>query len=263
VLVLEQHTLPGGLTQTYRHGAWSFCPGVHYIAGVGPQPGPEGQVGRVLDWLSGGELAFADCGNPYDIVRLPGFEFGIEHPERRYREALSARFPSQQATIDRWFEDMEAARRASAAMFTMRGAPAWLSSALRWWRGEEVARWSKRTVADALAGVADPRLRAVLGGRWADYGTPPATAPLIEHALVTGAYNTGAWYPVGGPARFAATLLPVVGAAGGDCLLGASVERIECDEGRVVAVSSPRAVLAGACPGASRWPVLPVVEPRL
>jgi all-trans-retinol 13,14-reductase len=237
VLMLEQHTLAGGLTQTYRHGNWNFCPGVHYLAGVAPRPGPEGQVGRLLDWLSGGALAFADCGNPYDIVRLPGFEFGIEHPEQRYRDALYARFPSQQGAIDRWFGEMEAARRASAAMFTMRGAPAWLSGVLRWWRGAEVERWSRRTVAAAMAEVPDPRLRAVLGGRWADYGAPPATAPLIEHALVTGAYNAGAWYPVGGPARFAATLLPVVQAAGGLCLLGASVERIECEDGHVVAVT--------------------------
>jgi all-trans-retinol 13,14-reductase len=236
VLVLEQHWLAGGLTQTYRHGRWQFCPGVHYLAGVGPGPGPEAQIGRLLDWLSAGALAFADCGNPYDIVRLPGFEFGIECPEQRYRDALLARFPAQQVAIDHWFEEMHAARRAAMAMFTIRGAPAWLSGVLRWWRGAEVANWSQRTVAEALAMVPDTRLRAVLGARWGDYGAPPATAPILEHALVTGAYDGGAWYPVGGPARFAETLLPIVTGAGGLCQLGASVEHIECEADRVVAV---------------------------
>ena len=36
VLVLEQHSVAGGLTQTFRRQDWTFAPGVHYIGGVGP-----------------------------------------------------------------------------------------------------------------------------------------------------------------------------------------------------------------------------------
>jgi all-trans-retinol 13,14-reductase len=91
-------------------------------------------------------------------------------------------------------------------------------------------------VADLLAEVAHPQLRAVLGARWADYGAPPASAPFIEHAWVTGAYDGGAWYPVGGPARFAVSLLPTLRAAGGECRLGADVRRILVEDGRAVGV---------------------------
>jgi all-trans-retinol 13,14-reductase len=66
---------------------------VHYVSGVGTAPGPDGQFGRMLHWLTGGALQFASCGNPYDIVRLPGFEFGIEHPQAAFRKALEVRFP--------------------------------------------------------------------------------------------------------------------------------------------------------------------------
>ena len=92
VLVLEQHSVAGGLTQTFQRHDWSFATGVHYVSGVGPDTGPDGQFGRMLHWLTDGGLRFASCGNPYDIVRLPGFEFGIEHPQAAFRQALETRF---------------------------------------------------------------------------------------------------------------------------------------------------------------------------
>ena len=232
VLVLEQHSVAGGLTQTFQRRDWTFATGVHYLGGVGPQTGAEGQFGRLLNWLSQGALAFAAGPNPYDIVRLPGFEFGIEHPESAYRQRLLQAFPDQGAAIARWFDEMEAARRAAMAMFVMRGLPAPLAWGLKLWRGAEVEHMSRRTLAQALHEVPDVRLRAVLGARWGDYGAPPEHAPLLEHALVTGAYNAGAYFPVGGPARFAQSLVPVVQAAGGAVELGASVERILVEHGR-------------------------------
>jgi all-trans-retinol 13,14-reductase len=87
VLMLEQHSTPGGLTQTFRRQDWSFATGVHYVGGVGDHPGSDGWFGRLLGWLSDGALRFAPLANPYDIVRLPGFEFGIRHPETAYRDA--------------------------------------------------------------------------------------------------------------------------------------------------------------------------------
>jgi all-trans-retinol 13,14-reductase len=115
VLLLEQHSVPGGQTQTFRRQDWVFATGVHYLAGVGPQPGPEGQFRRLLDWLGDGTLQFAPCANPYDIVRWPGFEFGIPHPEAAYRAALLARFPCEGPAIDRWFDACHQARKAGSS----------------------------------------------------------------------------------------------------------------------------------------------------
>lgn len=236
VLVLEQHSVAGGLTQTFRRQDWTFAPGVHYIGGVGPQSGPEGQFGRLLAWLSNGALSFTACTNPYDIIRLPGFEFGISHPESAYREALLKRFPDQRVAIDGWFEACEAARRSAFTLFALHSMPSWMAWGLRLWRGAEAEHWARHTVADELAKTRDPLLRAVLGARWADYGAPPARAPLVEHALVTGAYNAGSYYPVGGPGRFAQTIVPGIEAAGGEVRLQADVKRILTEDGRACGV---------------------------
>lgn len=60
---------------------------------------------------------------------------------------------------------------------------------------------------------------------------------MLEHALVTDSYNAGAYYPVGGPARFAQTLIPVIEAAGGQVQLGATADHILVAGGRVFGVA--------------------------
>jgi all-trans-retinol 13,14-reductase len=236
VLLLEQHSVPGGQTQTFRRQGWEFATGVHYVSGVGPQAGAQGQFRRLLDWLGDGSLQFAPCANPYDIVHLPGFEFGIPHPEAAYRAALHQRFPSETTAIDRWFEACHQARQAGTTLMATHHFPAWIGWGFRLLRGRQADDWSGRTLAQQLADITHPQLRAVLGARWGDYGAPPATAPFIEHAWVTGVYDGGAYYPVGGPARFAQALLPTVQAAGGECRLGADVRRILVEDGRAVGV---------------------------
>jgi all-trans-retinol 13,14-reductase len=236
VLVLEQHSVPGGQTQTFRREEWVFATGVHYIGGVGPHEGPDGQFGRLLAWLTGGALKFAPIANPYDIVQLPGFEFGIEHPESAYRDALQRRFADQRAAIDAWFAACDQARKSAFTLFALHAMPSWLAFGLRLLRGAQAEQWARHTLAVELARIANPQLRAVLGARWGDYGAPPAQAPFVEHALVTGSYNAGAYYPVGGPARFAQTLRPAIESAGGELRVGADVRRILVRDGHVCGV---------------------------
>jgi all-trans-retinol 13,14-reductase len=236
VLLLEQHTVPGGQTQTFRRRDWVFATGVHYVSGVGPQAGEEGQFRRLLNWLGDGTLQFAPCANPYDIVRLPGFAFAIPHPESAYKAALHERFLDETAAIERWFDRCHAARKAGFAMMATHNLPRWIGWGLRLLRGRQIGMWAERTVADELKHIAHPQLRAVLGARWGDYGAPPPIAPFIEHAWVTGAYDGGAFYPIGGPARFAETLLPTVKSAAGECRLGAEVRKILVEDGRAVGV---------------------------
>lgn len=236
VLVLEQHFQLGGLTQTFIRREYTFATGVHYIGGIGEAPGSEDQFGRMLRWLTDGRLRFASLGSPYDIVRLPGFEFPIEAPRAAYITRLKTSFPNEVAAIDRYFTACDEAKRASMALFAASAIPAPLAALMRWFNARRVRRALGTTTADAVRDIGDRRLAALLTARWGDYGMVPAQSPFAVHALVTGSYFSGAYYPIGGPARFAEALGEAVTAAGGELRTRAEVAEIRVALGRVVGV---------------------------
>ena len=236
VLVLEQHSQLGGLTQTFRRGDYKFAPGVHYIGGLGKGPGPGGQFGRMLRRLAGKELRFAPIGSPYDIVRLPEFEFPVEAPLEAYRARLEASFPGEATAIDAYFAACAEAERASLALFRARALPAPFAAVAHWLHAARVSRALLASTADAVCCFRDPRLAAVLSSRWGDYGVPPERAPFLVHALVTGSYYAGAYYPVGGPAQFARAFAEAIRGAGGELRTESPVSAIWLEGGRVAGV---------------------------
>lgn len=236
VLVLEQHFQLGGLTQTFIRREYTFATGVHYIGGVGEALGSEDQFGRMLRWLTDGRLRFASLGSPYDIVRLPGFEFPIEAPRAAYIARLKTIFPSEVAAIERYFTACDEAKKASMALFAARALPALLAAPVRWFNARRVRRALGTTTAEAVRDIGDRRLAALLTARWGDYGMVPAQSPFAIHALVTGSYFAGAYYPVGGPAKFAQALGETVTSAGGELRTRAAVAEIRVALSRVTGV---------------------------
>jgi phytoene dehydrogenase-like protein len=236
VLVLEQHSQLGGLTQTFSRGDYTFAVGVHYIGGLGDGPGYEGQFGRMLRSLAGKALRFAPVGSPYDVVRLPGLEFPVEAPLAAYRARLEATFAGEGSAIGAYFAACAEAERASRALFEARALPSLLGAPVRWLNAGRVRRALRTSTADAVSGFREPRLAAVLSSRWGDYGVPPESAPFIVHALVTGSYYAGAWYPVGGPAQFARAFAAAIRASGGELRTNSPVAEIRLEGGRVAGV---------------------------
>jgi all-trans-retinol 13,14-reductase len=236
VVVLEQHSQLGGLTQTFSRREYRFATGLHYIGGVGEAPGSENQFGRLLRWLTDGRLRFTSLGSPYDIVRLPGLEFPIEAPRSAYVARLKATFPDEIAAIDRYFEACDEAHKASMALFAARALPIPVATVVRWFNARRVRRALGTTTAESVREIADSRLAALLTARWGDYGITPAQSPFAIHALVMGSYFAGAYYPIGGPARFAETLGETITAAGGELRTGAAVAEIRVALGRVTGV---------------------------
>lgn len=240
VLLLEQHWLAGGLTQSFKREQWHFATGVHYLTGLAEEDGAGGQFRRMLAWLSGDALRFAQLANPYDYVRVGDFSFGIAHPQARFKADLIERFPAERDAIERWFEEIDRAIASSHLLLAERGMPRWLAMAARFWKAAEVDHFARRTVAQALEGITDPYLRTVLGARGANYGAAAEDVPLLEHALICGAYNSGAFYPVGGPAVFAKALVPIIESSGGKVVLGADVTAIDLTSGHVSGVTYRR-----------------------
>lgn len=176
VLVVERHDQIGGLLQTFVRQGYQFATGLHYVGGLGESPGSANRLGHQLRWLTGGRARFASVGSPYDVVRLPGFEFPIEAPRSAFVARLKQSFPRNAAAIDRYFAASKKARRACLALLMAKALPRPLNAVLRRF-GSSLLRRIPAAAADAVAGFGDPRLAAVLCARWANHGLCPHRAP--------------------------------------------------------------------------------------
>ena len=234
VLMLEQHSVAGGLTQTFSRDGFTWAVGLHYLGEM--EPG--GAARRVVDWLSDGHIQFTSAGAVYDTLHFPGdFEFRMSRPEPALKLDLKEKFPGSTTEIDAVFDAIAQAQRGGRAIFARRAMPAFLAGILGLWRRNEIRKWWRRTSAEVLEElVTDARLRAVLLAQRGDYGGLPRESSFGIHATIMHHYFNGAFYPVGGAGAFAAGLIPVIEDAGGRVTLNARVRELITEQGAVVGV---------------------------
>jgi phytoene dehydrogenase-like protein len=208
VLVLEKHSTPGGLSQTFSRGGYTWDVGLHYLG----QYGPDGAAGKLLQWLSNGQIGMAPMGAVYDTVHFPDdFEMMLSRPEAALKLDLKEKFPASSGEIDRYFEAVHKACDAAILVWSLRLMPAPLATIYRWWKKKAIERWCGRTTGEVIAEIAgDTRLRAVLCAQSGDSGGAPKDVSFAMHAVVVSSYFDGACYPVGGAKVLAEGLIAVI-----------------------------------------------------
>lgn len=233
VLVLERHYTAGGFTHSFERPGFDWDVGVHYLGGMQP-----GAVVRTLfDHLTDGELAWADMGPVYDRVVIGTDRFDYPKGRKNLEAALKTAFPAEHRAIDGYFAAVKAATRASQSFFVEKALPAGLATVAGPWLRRRYLRYATRTtraVLEELTG--NQRLIAILTAQFGDYGLPPAESSFAIHAAVASHYFGGGYYPVGGAARIAATIMPAIERAGGAVLVSAAVDRIIVEGGRASGV---------------------------
>jgi all-trans-retinol 13,14-reductase len=233
VLVLEQHWVPGGFTHTFRRQKWRWDVGVHAVGEVGERA----MVGRILSRLTEGKLTWESLGPVYDEFHYPDLRIDFPSTRQQFAENLRAAFPVESPAIDRY---LHAVRDVSSHMrsyyLSRLLPPAWSSVA-----DPLLARRAHRLLGErtdqALARItSSERLRSILTAQWGYYGVPPARSSFAMHALVAKHFWHGGYYPRGGSARIAETLLGTVAAHGGWTRIKADVAELVMAGGRAAGV---------------------------
>lgn len=234
VLVLERHTTAGGFTHTYKRKGYEWDVGVHYIGDVMRE---KSLVRQMFDYISDGELKWASMGDVYDRMICNGDQFDFRTGYKQLRDDLIARFPHEEDGIRRYFDLLRDVKAATPRTIAKKIMPTLLQPLL--WplaltTPSDHALETTDAVLDGL--ISDATLKGILTTQWGDCGLPPAQSSFLIHAMIAGHYANGAGYPVGGSARIAETIEPIIKAGGGRVLVRAEVAQILVKHGRAYGV---------------------------
>ena len=239
VLVVEQHVIPGGFTQTFKRPGYHWDVGVHLVGEMSERS----YLGRLLNNLTDGRLQWEPVGEVYDEFNFPdGFTIQFPNSKPAFRETLYDYFPDEREAIDRYLEMVKAAARSSAGYLQLRAGPSLLTMAARRKATKAAMPFINRTTADVLASLTDdPRLRSVLAAQWGYYGSTPARSSFAMHALMVAHFLWGAYYPVGSASSIATEMLRTVADAGGWTVIRTEVDEIVVRNNKVQGFVLPMA----------------------
>ncbi|HXM45973.1 MAG TPA: NAD(P)/FAD-dependent oxidoreductase [Bryobacteraceae bacterium] len=226
VLVLERHYTAGGFTHVFRRPGYEWDVGVHYVGQM-----RAGEPMRALcDEIAEGRLQWKAMPEVYDRIRIADRSYDFVSGAERFTKRMREYFPREGAAIGRYVTQVRDAARASRLFFAEKAIPAVLARLAGPTMRHRFLSYARRTTAETLARLtSDRELAAVLTGQWGDYGLPPGQSSFGMHAIIAEHYLEGAFYPVGGAARIAASIAPAIERAGGRIVVGAEVERILLD----------------------------------
>ncbi len=213
VIVLERHTVAGGLLQCFRRAGELFPTGVHYIGGLGP-----GQVlWRYLKYTGAlDHVAFTkmdpDC---FDEYSFPGFQVKIPSGYEAFEARLASYFPGEVTAIRRFVSDM----RETCSRFALYN--------LRPPTEGRKEYDDQRSLSDYLKSITnDERLRLALSANNILYGVPPGECPCFLHFLVFDSFLQGAWQVKGGSSALAGAFVKTLRSYGAEVRTSAEVKEI-------------------------------------
>ena len=233
VIVFEQHYLPGGYSQSFMLKGFRFSPGIHYVGSLGP----DGGLRRIYEGLGvANDLIFFELDpDGYDRVFVGDERFDIPKGKERFAERLKARFPSEAAGIDRYFDlvsRMVDEMGYGATIHGLAEAAVALPTHM-----PTVLLHGMLPLSTLLDRCTDhPLLRAILSIQCGDHGMAPSRAPAALHAGLQAYYFDGGCYPKGGGHHIPDTLMRHIRRHGGAVKLGVEVERILIEDGRAIGV---------------------------
>jgi ferredoxin--NADP+ reductase len=241
VLVLEQHEIVGGCSQTFRRkGLWEFDCGVHYVGGCAPNS--DGFISTVLRGLGVEDRVewskLDDSG--MDTVLFPGHRFRVPTNWDGLIANLCEAFPKDADGLKRCVGEL---RRIGEAADRINDVPHSLSVMLPLLKQPinaiAVARGLERPITElfqrcGLSLDAGASLLALVHL----HNTPPIKTPALLVAMLLQHYfKAGAFFPLHGGQVIAASLTEVIQSHGGTIRTKSPVRSIDIAAGRVTGVT--------------------------
>ena len=172
----------------------------------------------------------------YDVIKLPGFEFGIRAGEENFKDDLISAFPSEKKSIEKYFTDLRKTAKWFSRYSITQSFPLNLRRLISPLKSIGAGLPLTTTKEYFDNNFEDPNIKAVLAGQWGDYGVPPAESAFAVHAIIVNHYMNGGYYPEGGSKTIADTAVPIIEDNGGDLLVNHEVKEIIVNNGKAIGV---------------------------
>lgn len=217
VLIIEQHSIPGGYCTSFKRKGFNFDAAVHHIGGCGKW----GIIGRCLKTL-GIEMNFYPL-DPMDHLIFPSFTIEIPADVDEYIVRLQDRYPSEKDGIKHFFQDFFKLYRA-----TFHNE-----------KSQILDKYRNQTYREMLnTFFHDDELKMVLSGQWGYIGLPPTQASALGMCQMMINYlKDGAFFPAGGTQEFANAFFKKFVDFGGHVMLSSTAKKIFCNTNTALGVT--------------------------
>lgn len=222
VLVLEQHSTPGGWCHNFTKKGFTFCPGVHYIGRLGP----DGETSKIYEGLgAANDLIFFEQ-NPehYEHCDIAGVKFDYHAHLPTQTNRLQSQFPGDREGIGKYMELLQNLVQELPKIFEIKNFKDVL---LMPYRTRHIGRYGLYSLKRILDGwISDPVVKGILSIQCGDQGLPPSKTMMMLHAGLARHYAQGGYYPKGGGGAIAKALAKAIHRAGSEVNLGVCVDKI-------------------------------------
>ncbi len=224
VLILERHYTAGGFTHIFKRKGYEWDVGIHYIGEV---QRPNSLMKKLFDYVTGGQLKWADMGAVYDRIIVGEKSYDFVKGVTNFKKKLIGYFPEEERAINDYIKLVFTAVKSSKNYYIGKALPSFLDKILGSFMRKPFYKWSDKTTYDVLNSLTNNEaLIKVLCGQYGDYGLPPKQSSFAMHASVVRHYLDGGSFPVGGSSQIAKTIDKVIEAAGGTILINAEVGQV-------------------------------------
>jgi len=234
VLILERHYTAGGFTHVFKRKGYEWDVGIHYIGEV---QRPKSITKRLFDYISDGNLKWADMGEVYDRIIIGDKSYDFVKGVKNFKQKMYEYFPEEKVAIDDYVAMVFASTKATRSFFAEKAIPPFLSKFIGNKMRKPFLRFSDSTTYEVLSSLTkNQELIKVLTGQYGDYGLPPKKSSFAMHASLVRHYFGGGSFPIGGSSQIVESIAPVIEKAGGTILINAEVEKVIIEKNRAIGV---------------------------
>lgn len=234
VLLLEQHNVIGGCTQTYARKGYEWNVGLHYIGNLHHE---NTMTSRLFDYITRSGVSWEPMPETYNRIIIAGKEYPFQQGTERYLENLKSFFPGEEAAIDEYMNLLKLAVKASSAYFALKALPREVADTHYEQMAGPFLEYADPTTYEVLSSLTENQeLIAVICGNYGDYSLPPKRSSFAMHAMLVRHYMKSAAYPDGGASSLARSIVPIIEEAGGHAVYSAEVQEVLVEAGRATGV---------------------------